>query len=142
MTERLFVRAAAVVLTLGSAVALTMLGREGLNPAPAGVMLALTFLRALPVTAFFHIGLFWAPAAQGRQRVLVVVLMVPSLLLFGSLVAETIVRVARGAPLRPGFVALAITGFLLHAWQSVRVGGRVVASVREAASRRAADPAP
>jgi len=126
MTERVLVRLAAVVLILCSTYALYTITPDGIV---GGLPQSTRVMRGLAVVAAFHVGLFWGPDARGWWGVIAFALMIPALLLFGSLVGESISKIARGFPLRPAFAALSVAGAAVHAWQMWRVGRRVVSTL-------------
>lgn len=111
--RRGLVRAAAASLALASAWVLAGIARVE-EPRPPFLPL---FLRGLAVTAPLQVGLFWSSSARGWQRLFAALLMVPSALLLGSLIGETVVRVARGYPLKALATTTWIAGAIVYAWQ-------------------------
>jgi hypothetical protein len=115
--EARVVRAAAIGLALWGAWLLAQLAYRDRPPAEASAVV-LTFLRGMAVTGALQIGLFWAPgASRGWQRVLAAALMVPSVLLFGGLAGEAVVKVVRGFPLRLEAAAFSVAGLAVYGWQ-------------------------
>jgi hypothetical protein len=111
--RRGLVRAAAVSLALASAWVLAGLARVEESRPPQLWL----FLRALAVTAPLQTGLFWSATARGWQRLFAALLMVPSALLLGGLIGETVGRVARGYPLKALATTTWIAGAIVYAWQ-------------------------
>jgi hypothetical protein len=97
---------------------------------PDGMLFSTRVIRAFVVVLLFHVGLFWAPSARGWKGFIALALMLPALLIFGSLVGESVSKVARGFPLRVEFTALAFFGLAMHVWQMWRLGSRSLAFVR------------
>jgi hypothetical protein len=106
-----------MTLALSGAWLLTQLAYRDRAPADAAAV-SLTFLRAIAVTGVLQIGLFWAPgAARSWQRLLAAALMVPSVLLFGGLAGEAVMKVVRGFPLRLDAAAFSVAGLAIYVWQ-------------------------
>jgi len=115
--HRWLVRAAAVGLAVTAALLLASLVHTGEPGSPARMSYAETFLRALAITAVLQVGLFWAPDARGWQRLLAAALMLPSVLLFGGMAGEAVMKVVRGYPLRPAAAALSVAALVIYVWQ-------------------------
>lgn len=94
-----------------------------------------TFLRALAITAVLQVGLFWAPDARGWQRLLAAALMLQSVLLFGGMAGEAVMKVARGYPLRPAAAALSVAALAIYGWQFWSLAQRSGAAERRDAKR-------
>lgn len=78
----------------------------------------------LSVAALLHAGLWWAPSASRgpiAQRLLAVVLMAPSALIFLGMSGEAVTKVLRGHSPHPVWTAITLFGTTVYAWQLFRL---------------------
>jgi hypothetical protein len=109
--QRRFLRVAAVLLALATAVLLVQLGLQGTPRLTLVVLLA----RALTIGALFQLGLFWAADARGWQLLVALAAMLPSAFIFTGLAGEALVRLTRGYATHYLVAFTAVCGVLVYA---------------------------